>query len=325
MSNSKRDYRPWTEADVTRLRELYEHHSLDEIAGLTGRTKRAVRSAASKAGLSCSKIRSGPGRGGYSPKWTEEDRRLLRENYATMPAPEIAARLGRTLSSLHVQASNLGLKSYHRKANTSLVPGYFRVIDTPMKAYLLGLLMADGWVAGNPRLQLGLALRDYDSELVKLLRDNLAPEARLSSYLTKEGNTMVKFQVGSADLMADLAQHGIVPRKSLVVEWPATVPPEHEGSFLCGMHDGDGSLELQPIPHWSLVGGSYGFQTTLQERVMLHTGVKVGGPYPDRRKDNCWRVAVTGKPVRALDAWMHRDVPGLARKRIPSAGQQVLF
>lgn len=233
-----------------------------------------------------------------------------------MPAPEIAARLGRTLSGIHVRASKLGLGSYHRAANLSLVPGYFRVIDTPVKAYLLGLLMADGWVAGNPRLQLGLALRDYDRELVELLRDNLAPQARLGSYLTREGNKMVVFKVGSADLMADLAAHGIVQRKSLTVGWPETVPAEHEGSFLCGMHDGDGSLELKPILHWSLVGGSYGFQTALQERVMLHTGVKVGGPYPDRRKDSCWKVAVTGEPVRALDAWMHRDVPGLARKRL---------
>ena len=325
MGDSKRDYRPWTQAEEQQLARLYDQNSLEEIAAILGRTKRAVRSAAAKAGLSCTKVRSGPGRGGYSPRWATEELKFLRENYATMPAPEIAEKLGRTLTSLHVRASLLGLQSRHRSGFNSLVPGYFKSIDTPMKAYLLGLLTADGWVAGAQRLQLGFALRDYDSHLVALMRDTIAPRARLSSYLTKEGNTMVKFQVGSADLMADLAQHGIVPRKSLVVEWPATVPPEHEGSFLCGMHDGDGSLELQPIPHWSLVGGSYGFQTTLQERVMLHTGVKVGGPYPDRRKDNCWRVAVTGKPVRALDAWMHRDVPGLARKRIPSAGQQVLF
>ena len=267
----------------------------------------------------------GIGRGGYTPPWSDADYAYLRENYDKLPAPEIAAAVGRSLSAVYVQASKLGLQGYHRKAHTSLVPGYFKAIDTPMKAYLLGLLSADGWVAGKPRLQLGLALRDYDSELVELLRDELAPQARLSSYLTREGNKMVVFKVGSADLMADLAVHGIVQRKSLTIRWPETVPAEHEGSFLCGMHDGDGSLELKPIFHWSLVGGSYEFQTRLQERVRVHTGVKVGGPYPDRRKDNCWRVAVTGEPVRALDAWMHRDVPGLARKRIPVSGQVALF
>jgi hypothetical protein len=258
----------------------------------------------------------GIGRGGYTPRWTDEETAFLRDKYATTPAPDIAAALGRTLNGIHVRASKLGLKSRHQSGFHSLVPGYFKVIDTPMKAYLLGLLMADGWVAGKPRLQLGLALRDYDRELVEILRDELAPQARLTSYLTREGNEMVVFKVGSAELMADLAVHGIVQRKSLIAAWPLTVSTEHEGSFLCGMSDGDGSLAQNPILHWSLVGGSHGFQTTLQERVMLHTGVKVGGPYPDRRKDNCWRVAVTGEPVRALDAWMHRDVPGLARKRI---------
>ncbi len=41
-----------------------------------------------------------------------------------------------------------------------------------------------------------------------------------------------------------------------------------------------------------------------------------GGPYEDRRHEHAWSIVKSGKPVRALDEWIHRDVPGLARKRL---------
>ena len=197
MSHSRRAQPVrWSAAEIMELRKLHGTMTLAEIGAVMGRTKGSVRRAVAVVGLNCTKLRSGPGRGGYSPPWTDEDRQFVRDNYATTPAPEIAEKLGRSLTGLHVQASLMGIGSYHRKANSSLVLGYFKVIDTPVKAYLLGLLMADGYVTGTQRLQLGLALRDYDRKLVELLRDELAPEARLHTYLTREGNTMVVFKVG---------------------------------------------------------------------------------------------------------------------------------
>lgn len=52
-------------------------------------------------------------------EWTEEESQILREMYADHFAGEIAARLGRTRSSVYSQARKLGLKSSEEKIRRS--------------------------------------------------------------------------------------------------------------------------------------------------------------------------------------------------------------
>ena len=78
--------------------------------------------------------RSAEGYGG--PVWTDAEIEYVREHYEKMPAKEIGAALGRSAAGVRVRAQKMGLKSHHRAGINSLVPGYFRVIDTPVKAYL---------------------------------------------------------------------------------------------------------------------------------------------------------------------------------------------
>jgi len=255
--------------------------------------------------------RSAQGYGG--PVWTEEDHAYLRENYTTMPAREIAAHLGRTEQAIHSRASKLGLKSRHRLGVNSLVPDYFKVLDTPMKAYVLGLLTADGFVTKAG--QVFLALHEKDRALVEAVRDELAPGARIGAYKTRT-TPMVRFSVSAPGLVADLASHGVVNSKSLITVWPSGLPDEHVNSFICGYYDGDGSLGTKPIPRWAVVSGNPPFLHEMQARILEHVSVKVGGPYQDRRHEHAWSIIATGEPVRALDEWIHRDVPGLARKRL---------
>ena len=256
--------------------------------------------------------------GGYSPPWTDENVQFLRDNYATMTAPQVAEKIGRTCGAVHIRANLLGLKSLHRTGINSLIPGYFRVIDTPIKAYLLGLLAADASVSKAG--QLILALHEKDACLVELARDEIAPGARIGHYRVSD-TPMVRFMVSAPGLVADLAQHGVVNRKSLITRWPDDVPPELEGSYACGYFDGDGSLRREWIYRWAIVSGNRDFLEVMQDRAMTHTGVKIGGPYQDRRHGNTWSIVATGKPVQALDAWLHHDVPGLARKRLTQPGQ----
>lgn len=263
------------------------------------------------------------GRGGYSPVWTEEETAYLRENYATLTAREISAVLGRSETALHVRANKLGLKSRHRTGINSLVPGYFKVIDTPVKAYLLGLMTADGFVSRDN--QVCLALSGKDRVLVELLRDELAPGARIGGYLTREKRPMALFRVQSPDLAADLAAHGVVPAKTLITRWPKTLPADLESSYVCGYFDGDGCLMMTHWVRWSIVCGCTEFLTAMQDHIEAGTGIRPGGPYQDKRHNAAWSIVTTGKPVRVLDEWIHRDVPGLARKRMPPSDQDVLF
>ena len=255
--------------------------------------------------------RSAEGYGG--PLWTEDDHAYLRANYATMPARDIAAHLGRTEQAVHSRASRLKIGSRHRLGVNSLTPDYFKVIDTPMKAYILGLLTADGHVTKAG--QVILALHEKDRALVEAVRDEFVPGARIGGYKT-ETTSMVKFSINHPGLVADLASHGVVNAKSLITVWPEGLPDQFANSYVCGYFDGDGSLGLKPLFRWTVVSGNPDFLRVMQAEILRLSGVRIGGPYRDRRHEHAWSIVQTGEPVRVLDEWIHRDVPGLARKRL---------
>lgn len=251
--------------------------------------------------------------GYWGVPWTPGEVEYLTANYATTRTKDIAAHLGRSYNAVVLRARIEGLTSRHRSAMTSLTPGYFRDIDTPVKAYLLGLLAADGTV--TDRNQVALALHEKDGGLVEFARDQIAPAARLGCYQTRTCR-MVTFKVQSADLAADLASWGVTPRKSYTITWPGSLSPAMQRGFLHGYFDGDGSLGREPMPRWAMVSGCEPFLRAAQAFIAGGTGIHVGGPYQDKRHVAAWSIVATGEPVRALDAWMQQDGLGLARKRL---------
>jgi hypothetical protein len=56
----------------------------------------------------------------------------------------------------------------------------------------------------------------------------------------------------------------------------------------------------------------------MQDQIARLAGIKVGGPYQDRRHEHAYCIVATCGPAKALDAWIHEDVPGLTRKRLES-------
>lgn len=257
--------------------------------------------------------RSAEGYGG--PPWADEELAYLRLTYTTLSAKDIATHLGRTTQAVHARASKLRLVSRHRLGVNSLVKDYFKIIDAPMKAWVLGLLAADGSMSKAGQLKLELHRKDL--EIVIAVRDELAPEARISYYNTRT-TPMARFMISDPGLRDDLASHGVVNAKSLITVWPEGVPDHLVNSFICGYYDGDGSIGARPNPRWSVVSGNPDFLREMQDRIAGLTGIKVGGPYRDTRHEHAYCIVATCGPAEALDAWVHEDVPGLTRKRLDS-------
>lgn len=251
---------------------------------------------------------------GPAPRaWAPEEDAYLREHYETDFAADIAEALGRSYNAVLLRAAKFKLKSRQRAGFNSLVPDYFREIDTPMKAYLIGLFLADGSI--SPANQFKLEIHAKDRVLAELARDEIAPKARIGEYQSDTG-PMVRFMIQAAGLAEDLARHEVVHRKTLITTWPARVPRGLENSLACGYYDGDGSLDRRGYMRSSVVSGNPEFLETYRERVQEHTGVWMG-LYRDTRHEHAWSIVTTGvAQVTALDAWLHRDVPGLARKSL---------
>jgi hypothetical protein len=249
--------------------------------------------------------------------WTPEQDAYLVAQYTNSPMPELAEFVGHTVRAVHARAQFLGLPRARTLATLAIRHDYFSIVDTPLKAYVVGLLAADGTVSSDePRIRLKLHVKD--ACLVELVRNELAPCTPL-----QQRAVAIQFGVSSPQLVADLARFGVVPRKSYCLQWPADLSSVLHHAFLLGYFDGDGSLTMAPTragntsPQWSLYGLS-GFLSSTSSVIERHTGILVDGPTPDLRKTTLHRIRAYGRNARRLDEWLHQDRLGLERKRILS-------
>lgn len=122
---------------------------------------------------------------------------------------------------------------------------YFDRIDTPNKAYCLGLLMADGSVSDG---KLRISLAETDKCVLDALKIEWKYEGPL--YLSKSKN--VKHQnkwelcVNRKDIHKKLTALGCESRKTWTMRAPSlsVLPEELRVFFLCGFIMGDGSVKI---------------------------------------------------------------------------------
>jgi hypothetical protein len=300
----------WTDDEISYLREHYGKAPGEEIARALGRTYNAVTERARRHGL---RSRRAPRR------WSEAEDAYITENYGKIPNVELASALGRSYFSLKAREDRLGVREADIKAaaeiRASVRHDYFADVDSPIKAYILGLLASDGWISEN---QVCIALGVKDRALVELVRDELAP---LYPVSTQAGGSRALFAASSSRMKSDLGRLGVVPRKTLALQWPAALPERFAGSYILGCFDGDGSLGYYAdyrYYRWSLISASRPFLEDVKERIKVHAGVKLRGPYGRSSGSLALVIEYTGPKTRLIDEWLHADVPGLARKRIPA-------
>ncbi len=128
----------------------------------------------------------------------------------------------------------------------------FQNIDTEEKAYWLGFIAADGYVyqrktdcnAGN---FCGININRKDKEHLEKLKEFMNSDVKIVDHVQNEGfsnNTpMSKIIFNSNEMVSDLINKGIVPRKSLILE-PPKIEKEFFLPYILGYFDGDGSIFL---------------------------------------------------------------------------------
>lgn len=130
---------------------------------------------------------------------------------------------------------------------------YFSVIDTPNKAYWLGLLTADGCVQhhverGNS-WSISLSLMKEDRYLVEQLAKDIETNLIVKEYNNGSGfqrqdgkpHIEERLLVYSAKMASDLGNYGVVPKKSLSLKRIADIPEELYRHYVRGFFDGNGS------------------------------------------------------------------------------------
>jgi hypothetical protein len=119
---------------------------------------------------------------------------------------------------------------------------FFKKIDSKNKAYILGLIISDGYVDNNYKL----TLTSKDLDLVEIFKKELKSEHKLARYdiFDKRTNNIYcrySLQVASKEIVNDLNKLGIFANKSFNCTMP-NIPQELIWHFIRGVFDGDGTI-----------------------------------------------------------------------------------
>lgn len=108
------------------------------------------------------------------------------------------------------------------------------VIDSEIKAYILGLWLSDGWVTDD---EICIKIHKDDIQLVEKIRDFFCPEIPI-----KEIKNTISFRLSSKELVSQFNSYGCVKNKTYSDMHIPNIPKNLIRHFIRGYFDGDGTI-----------------------------------------------------------------------------------
>lgn len=182
--------------------------------------------------------------------YTAEQIQFMKDNYNKMSYKEIADTLGFTERQIRGRINNMGLTKL-RKINDH----YFDVIDTPLKAYFLGFIYADGWISYNEETrnyEFGMELKKQDEYILEKLNEELGGVSIISHKPAKHkviknvpcvSGEISSLRVYSKNLVLGLEHNNVLRNKTQFSTIPHVENPLF-WDFLRGYIDGDGCYHI---------------------------------------------------------------------------------
>lgn len=154
--------------------------------------------------------------------------------------------VSRTVIKRILETQKNGIVIRNRTSKYKYQQDIFEVIDNTEKAYWLGFLAADGCNyqrENNASIIVNIHKKDIE-HLIKF-QHFCKTDAEIKTYFGYEGYSnqtpMCKITLNSKKISNDLANKGILPNKSLILQPPA-IPEQFYKPFILGYFDGDGSI-----------------------------------------------------------------------------------
>lgn len=134
--------------------------------------------------------------------------------------------------------NNVPKISQAKRLNPLLNENYFECVDNKFKAYWIGWILTDGTIGKDNGLEISLIKND--EYILKILEKDLGIQNHVKIFQEQ----YVRFSLWSKKIAEDLVQYGIVPNKTLNLQFPKNIPEEFETHLLRGMFEGDGGLTI---------------------------------------------------------------------------------
>lgn len=190
---------------------------------------------------------------------------------------------------------------------------YFDEIDTPNKAYILGLLYADGY--NNTSLNvIRLKLQKEDKQILEYISKELGYTAPLTfderSKENEKWKDIYSLTIRSAHMSETLDKIGMHQAKSLILTFPEWLDSTLYSHFLRGYIDGDGSIYCYDKKmNWNVsIVGTCDFcnsvKSIIENTLDIHAHVKLDGRHNDITCD----IRLGGnKQVFKFLNWIYKD------------------
>ncbi len=184
-------------------------------------------------------------------RWTHREVREMVETFARDGTANLACRLRRSENSITSKARKLWLRTNvgrsarfrNRAANSRTVDANFFDRDSPLVAWLVGVLWACGKVKSKHRQVLKITVRRDQSELLNRVRAILQCHHQIQTV----GDRLI-VEIGNSRLVTGLTERfGPIPSRDNPNPPPPSITTEGIGPFALGFLDASGGMSAYSI------------------------------------------------------------------------------
>ena len=184
---------------------------------------------------------------------TREEREIRNSKILELAKTKSHKEIGEIFKLSQTQVSKIirdsGIKLPKSRLNMSKLNidvNYFKIINTPEKAYWLGFICADGCIYKNGGK---LTIMVKDKEICEKFKRDIKSEHKISEQLiydkrTNKEYTNYSIQITNTPFVTNLINMGITHEKSLKLEFPK-INEKYYSYFIAGLFDGDGSISFK--------------------------------------------------------------------------------
>ena len=257
--------------------------------------------------------------------FTEEQLEDMKQSYLNGESSvKIGKRYGTNHKPILRELHNMGIevdqKRFARKYK--LNEHFFDIIDDQNKAYCLGFIAADGCNFPS-KSTISMSLEECDKEILEkicLVMGNEHPLEYIDykdkhdfGYTYKNQYRMLMF---STHMCNQLMKLGIVPNKSLKLEFPSNISDKYKRDFLRGYFDGDGSLGFKDISSFSFynakqlnitIVSTNAFCIGAKEYIEKELGICVHISKPLERNGITSTLFIGAKDNKLFLDWLYND------------------
>jgi hypothetical protein len=195
----------------------------------------------------------------------------------------------------YLKSNNVEITRFRYKFNDR----YFENINTPNKAYFLGLLYADGSI-NTKKNSCKITLTEKDSYILESLRKEVETKKPLAYGKSKPikntkyiGKAYYSLELNSEKLINDLEGKGITANKSQILKFPTEeqVPLDKLSHFIRGYIDGDECIYASQNRIMINIVSSEWFLKDLS--IFLSKELNINANHKKDKRSNSWYMFIT--------------------------------